>query len=343
MKKLQAAAVVGVGAIGAIWLLNASWLAKPPTGRVEVLAHRGVHQTFPQAGLTRDACTATRINPPTNPYLENTIPSMKASFAVGADALELDVHPTTDGEFAVFHDWTLECRTDGKGVTRQQTMAYLKTLDVGYGYTADHGATYPFRGKGVGMMPTLHEVLTAFPGKSFLINTKSRDPTEGPRLFAYLKAHGHPTDQRLWVVGDQMVLGPLTKLAPTARIAPPSRAKACTKGYLLWGWSGHVPAACHNGTLGIPINYAWAFWGWPNRLLTRMEAVNADVMLVAPYHRGDPGVSGFTNAKQLEAVPQGVTGILLTDNIETVGPAAHRRWPAPSPHPNPSPSRGGAL
>ena len=32
--------------------------------------------------------------------------------------IEIDVHPTTDGQFAVFHDWTLDCRTNGAGVTR---------------------------------------------------------------------------------------------------------------------------------------------------------------------------------------------------------------------------------
>ncbi len=58
--------------------------------------------------------------PPTHGYLENTIASMQASFEAGADIVELDVHPTTDGRFAVFHDWTLDCRTDGHGVTRER-------------------------------------------------------------------------------------------------------------------------------------------------------------------------------------------------------------------------------
>ncbi len=72
---------------------------------------------------------------------------MHAAFDAGADIVEFDVHPTTDGHFAVFHDWTLDCRTDGKGVTREHTLAELKKLDAGYGYTADGGKTYPLRGK----------------------------------------------------------------------------------------------------------------------------------------------------------------------------------------------------
>src|SRR4051812_50073994 len=108
-------------------------------------------------------------------YLENTIASMQAGFAAGADIVELDVHPTTDGEFALFHDWTLDCRTDGHGVTREHSMAYLKKLDIGYGDTADGGKSFPFRGK---RMPTLAEVLEAFPQGRLLINVKSRRSEE---------------------------------------------------------------------------------------------------------------------------------------------------------------------
>jgi hypothetical protein len=55
-----------------------------------------------------------------------------------------------------------------------------------YGYTADGGKTFPFRGKGVGLMPTLDEVLAAFPDKPLLINVKSNDPAEGRKLAEYL-------------------------------------------------------------------------------------------------------------------------------------------------------------
>ena len=110
-----------------------------------LLAHRGLAQTFPMAGITNETCTAKGIYPPEHPYLENTIASMQAAFDHGADIVELDIQLTADNEFAVFHDWTLECRTDGQGVTREHTLAELKELDIGYGYTADGGQTYPFR------------------------------------------------------------------------------------------------------------------------------------------------------------------------------------------------------
>ncbi len=64
-------------------------------------------------------------------------------------------------------------------MTREKTLAELKALDIGYGYTADGGNTFPFRGQGVGLMPSLDEVLARFPDKRFLINIKSKDANEG--------------------------------------------------------------------------------------------------------------------------------------------------------------------
>lgn len=138
-------------------LLNASFwsIYKAPA---TLLAHRGLAQAFHRDGLTNETYTAERIYQPEHPYLENTIASMQAAFAAGADIVEFDVHPTTDGHFAVIHDWRLECRrTNGTGVTREHTLAELKELDIGYGYTADGGKTFPFRGKNVGLMPSLDE------------------------------------------------------------------------------------------------------------------------------------------------------------------------------------------
>lgn len=60
-------------------------------------------------------------------------------------------------------------------------------LDVGYGYTADGGKTYPFRGKGIGLMPSLDEVLDYFPDRCLLIHIKSNDRNEGKLLAEYLR------------------------------------------------------------------------------------------------------------------------------------------------------------
>src|SRR6476619_2769434 len=162
LKYIAAASVV----FAAIYANNTNHLAAHREGPPVLLAHRGIAQRFDERDLKNDTCTAARMLPPSHDYLENTIASMRASFLAGADIVEFDVHPTTDGQFAVFHDWTLDCRTDGKGVTREHAMAALRQLDIGYGYTADGGRTFPFRGKGGGLMPSLDEVLATFPDKS---------------------------------------------------------------------------------------------------------------------------------------------------------------------------------
>jgi glycerophosphoryl diester phosphodiesterase len=79
----------------------------PDATSFTLVAHGGVHQTHPgrEDGVTAETCTAELIDAPRYAYIENTIPSMAAAFAAGADAVELDIHRTTDGQLIVFHDW----------------------------------------------------------------------------------------------------------------------------------------------------------------------------------------------------------------------------------------------
>lgn len=84
-----------------MYLNNTSLFTKVSVQEPFLLAHRGMAQTFPMEEIQGDTCTAEIIYDPEHPYLENTIPSMEAAFEAGADMVELDVHPTTDGEFAV--------------------------------------------------------------------------------------------------------------------------------------------------------------------------------------------------------------------------------------------------
>ena len=87
-----------------IYINNASWLMDRPQGKLTLLAHRGVHQTYSIQNLTRKECTASRIDTPEHGFLENTIASIQESFSLGADIVEIDIHPTKDGRFVVFHD-----------------------------------------------------------------------------------------------------------------------------------------------------------------------------------------------------------------------------------------------
>lgn len=318
-------ALAALGVLGvALYFNNASWLAPAPEGQAVLLAHRGVHQLYRRENLSRDDCTANRILPVRHSLIENTLPSMRASFAAGADMLELDVHPTTDGEFAVFHDWTIDCRTEGQGVTREHSMAYLRTLDVGYGYTADGGRTFPLRGQGVGMMPTLAEVLTAFPDRKFLINFKSRWREEGRMLARYLRDRGISAEQRVMAYGGDRPLSTFLAVEPESFGFTRTQTRDCTFSYLLLGWSGHVPDACRHGVIAVPVRYRHLFWGWPNRFLERMRIAHVTVIMMGEV-TGDNGAPGITDPADLAHVPQGFGGIVWTDAVETVGPAWRER------------------
>lgn len=309
----------------AVYLSNASWLAEKPRGKLTLIAHRGVYQTFSKDNLGRDDCTAIRVYAPEHDYLENTLASMQAAFDYGADIVEIDVHPTTDGEFAVFHDWTLDCRTEGTGTTRDHPMSYLKTLDIGHGYTPDNGETYPFRGKGVGLMPTLEEVFRAFPDKQFLINIKSGRVKEAHLLHKYLRKHNLPTQGPLRVYGNEKVMARIRELRPDAWVFSRESVQQCTYRYIMLGWTGYVPEACRNGAVVAPNTWQWALWGWPDRFMQRMDDAGSLVMELDFAGRGR-GMHGIYQPRELDFLPADYRGALWVEKIEVIGPYAETKF-----------------
>ncbi len=304
---------------------NASMLAPPGRGKPLLLAHRGVAQTFSVVGLSINGCSATRIDPPRNAFLENTIPSMIEAFRLGVDIVELDVHATTDRQFAVFHDWTVDCRTDGHGETDMHSMRYLKTLDIGYGYTADGGKSFPFRGKAVGMMPSLDEVLAHFPGRRFLINIKSNDRTEGVLLAARLARMTPAERARLMVYGGgDRPLDELRRRLPDLVVMSEAQEKACALRYIALGWTGYMPQACRHTMIVVPLNYTWLAWGWPNRMIQRFQDAGSPVFAAAPY-TGQVGLAGIDTKAQLDLLPEDYAGGIWTNEIGVIGALVRQR------------------
>jgi glycerophosphoryl diester phosphodiesterase len=281
-------------------------------------------QRFDERDLKNDTCTATRMLAPTHDFLENTIRAMQAAFAAGADVVEIDVHPTTDGEFAVFHDWTLDCRTDGHGVTREHAMTELKQLDIGHGYTADDGKTFPFRGKGVGLMPTLSEALASFPDKRLLINVKSRDRTEGEKLAAVLNRLTPARRSQIMVYGGDEPIDIVRRQAADIKTISRAAIKSCLIRYIGYGWTGVVPEACTSALVLVPINVAPWLWGWPDRFLNRMRAANSVVFVLGPYSGGEFS-TGVDTPDLFARLPANYAGGIWTNEIETLAGLAGKR------------------
>jgi glycerophosphoryl diester phosphodiesterase len=317
VKRGVALSLVAFGAF--LYLNNTSRLAAPLEGGPVLIAHRALGQDYDRTGLTSQTCTAEHWISPGHEYLENTIPAIRAAFDCGADWVEFDVQKTADGGFAVFHDWTLDCRTDGAGVTREHTLAELKALDIGYGYTAD-GVTYPFRGKGIGLMPSLDEVLKAFPEGSFILDVKSNDPEEGELLAERLAALPRERQEAIMVFGGTESVAPIRERLPHIRTTTRPQLKRCLIRYMLVGWTGFVPGDAENTVLTIPANIAPWLWGWPNRFLQRMAKANSMVVLLGDY--GGEGFSTpFDDPSQLEDIDPAYAGGIWTDRIDLIAPA----------------------
>jgi glycerophosphoryl diester phosphodiesterase len=282
------------------------------TGHPQLLAHRGIAQTFPLDGVGNDTCTATRIDPPDHTFIENTLPSMRAAFAAGADSLEFDVQVSADNELVVFHDSLLECRTDGRGTVRQHTLAELRKLDLGYGYTADHGVTFPLRGKGKGLLVTVPEVVAAFPDRELLLDLKNDDASDGTRLAEFLDTLPAGRLKSISVYGGDTSVAAVT--TPVRRTSKKTM-KDCLLAYEGIGWTGHVPDACTHTELHLPQRYGRFLWGWPNTFVDRMRKADTRVVLVA----GDgPWSEGFDDPEALKDVPDGWSGWLWSNRVDRV-------------------------
>lgn len=99
---------------------------------------------------------------------ENTLPSFDQAVALGADAVELDLHLSRDGVLMVCHDPSVERTTDGAGRIDAMTAAELQRLDAGARFTPDDGVSFPWRGRGV-RVPRFDELVEALPRELPLI------------------------------------------------------------------------------------------------------------------------------------------------------------------------------
>ena len=116
---------------------------------------------------------------------ENTLVACERALQDGADAFELDLHLTADGHIVVIHDETVDRTTSGSGAVGALTLEALQALDAGHSFSDNDGA-YPFRGQGI-RVPTLHEVIDAFPQMRLSLDLKGRTPALVERVLALLE------------------------------------------------------------------------------------------------------------------------------------------------------------
>ncbi|HEV7888945.1 MAG TPA: glycerophosphodiester phosphodiesterase [Acidimicrobiales bacterium] len=103
----------------------------------------------------------------------STLHAIRAALAAGADAIELDVHASLDGELMVCHDATVDATTDGSGAIAGLTLEELQSLDNAASWPSLAGRAPADRSLGVA---TLREVLVAFPGVVLNLDIKQTAP-----------------------------------------------------------------------------------------------------------------------------------------------------------------------
>jgi glycerophosphoryl diester phosphodiesterase len=208
--------------------------------RVQVIAHRGASAKAP----------------------ENTLSAVRAAVACGADAVEIDVRRSLDGEFVVLHDATLGRTTDARTHrwhrsgprVNELTLAQLRDLDAG----SWKGESF------VGeRIPTLEEVLdlVASTRAHLLIEIKrpvGLDPRQLSDLVSLLAATSLP-HRRITVQSfDARVVHDLRDKLPAVSLAVltrhvPSNLGACSR------WADQV--SLHHKSLDRPTVDAVQGWG----------------------------------------------------------------------------------
>lgn len=157
-----------------------------------VIAHRGEHRSHP----------------------ENTLEAIEGAIRAGADLVEMDVRRSSDGQYLLMHDATVDRMTDGKGRVSEKTWAELSSLKV-----ADKARTNAVPSR----IPRLEQALDACRGRiQVYLDFKAGDPAEVVKI---LKQAG--MESRVWVYDHPGGAARWRKALPSVRmiLSPPAEAR----------------------------------------------------------------------------------------------------------------------
>jgi len=147
---------------------------------------------------------------------ENTMEAYRLGIEAGADAIELDVHLTSDRQLAVIHDDTLDRTTDRTGAVSELTMDEIREADAGARFERPADGSLPFAGKGL-KVPALPEVLEWLPSASGLvIEIKARAAADA--VVETVAGSAVQSDGRLSVISfDEVAIDRVHELDPSVR------------------------------------------------------------------------------------------------------------------------------
>ena len=259
----------------------------------------------------------------------STLWAMERAVAAGADALELDVHATSDGQVVVCHDATVDRTTDGHGAISSLTLADVRRLDNAHWWVPGSvvapgrpAADYPLRGRAPSDrnlgVATLDEVLEAFPAVVLNLDIKQTAPAVPAyeeTVVRALRAHRRT---------DGVIIASFNDASTTAvrALAPEIATSAGTLGVAAFWRAAHAgddPGAVPYVALQVPVETG--------------GVTVCDDVLVAAAHRAGVAVHAWTiddAAEMARLIDLGVDG-LMSDvpsvAADVIG-AAGVRWGA---------------
>ena len=173
---------------------------------------------------------------------ENTIRAIQIAQQpdIDAEIVEIDLHTSADGEVVVIHDKTVDrvtgigtgcgtaedtaSETFGTEKVHDMTVAELQALDAAACFEGLDG-TNPFAGTGV-VIPTLREVLEAFPSQRFMLEIKQKEPSIIEPLLAVV-GELDAFDRSCFLAFDEQATQELAEAAPEACVSMPSSGIRC--------------------------------------------------------------------------------------------------------------------
>ena len=182
---------------------------------------------------------------------ENTMESFRLGVEAGADAIELDVHLTADGQLAVIHDETLERTTDRPGRVAELTMDQIREADAGATFVRAGDAGFPFAGQGL-RVPTLDEVLAWLPERvGLVVEIKARAAADA--VVAALTDHPVRSSGRLAVISfDEAAIDRVHELNGEIRTGYLLVPTQPVEPALVWATEhGHAGVFPWDGDLGM--------------------------------------------------------------------------------------------
>ena len=120
-------------------------------------------------------------------YPENTLEAFQRALEDGANVLEMDLHISRDGELMVAHDEDGRRMAGVNARIARSTLQEIKSWNVGRGFKDVNGES-PFQERFF-QIPTLDEVLGAFPGVMLNIDIKTTSPSRVAQVVEKIESY----------------------------------------------------------------------------------------------------------------------------------------------------------